>query len=382
MSGIWDLIGGAGSIAGGIVAADDMRELGTSAANQMGELAGTLQADSQFNGFGVQTGLGTTTVGPDGSMNLGVGQDMGLAGMGMDNMNAANAGYGQANAGFNQANQGLGANSTMNGTTSGGLNAMGQSQQGLGGYQSGMLGASQQAMQNSMMNTGAREQEIYNRGMAMQQPGLDAARAQQQAREHAMGRGGVRGSQYGGSAEDAAMARAQAQAQNQMSFQSMTQAQSEMMNQANMANSYGSQGLAASNAQQTYGNSVAGIGQNQQQINQNAFSQMGNIAANQGNMATAQGQLGVAQDASSWNAMNQQLNALQMGQGNASMAQTGQLTGAGYASQLGMGGIEAQINANVAANNLFGDMMQGGMGMIGGIGDSGGVRNWWDALWD
>jgi hypothetical protein len=252
--------------------------------------------------------------------------------------------------------------------------------------QSGMLSHAQQAANNAMgMDVGAREAEIYNRGMAMQQPGLDAQRAQQQAREHAMGRGGMRGSQYGGTAEDAATARAQAQAQNEMSYQSMAQAQSEMMNQANMSNMFGQQGMAASNAQQQYGTALAGIGQNETSMEQARYGMMtqnssaqANAAAQQAAAANNQIQSALAQQQGAYSDYDRQLAALQLGQGNASMAQTGQLTGAGYAAQLGMGGIEAEINANTAANNLFGDMYGAGMSAIGGIGDNGG--NWWEAL--
>jgi hypothetical protein len=105
---------------------------------------------------------------------------------------------------------------------------------------------------------------------------------------------------------------------------------------------------------------------------------MANAAAQQSNMATAQGNLGLGQQEASWDAMNQQMAAMQLAQGNASMAQTGQLTGAGYAAQLGLGGIEANLNANVAANNLYGEMFNSGMSAIGGIGDNGG--NWWQQL--
>jgi predicted negative regulator of RcsB-dependent stress response len=113
-------------------------------------------------------------------------------------------------------------------------------------------------------------------------------------------------------------------------------------------------------------------------MTQNSAAQA-NAAAQQGNMAANQIQSALAQQQGAYTGMNQQLAAMQLAQGNASMAQTGQLTGAGYAAQLGMGGIEAQINANVAANNLYGDMFGAGMSAIGGIGDNGG--NWWSSLW-
>jgi hypothetical protein len=58
---------------------------------------------------------------------------------------------------------------------------------------------------------------------------------------------------------------------------------------------------------------------------------------------------------------------MQVAQGNASMAQTGQLTGAGYGAQLGLGGIQAQVNADKAASELYGNLFGAGMNAISGI---------------
>ena len=124
-----------------------------------------------------------------------------------------------------------------------------------------------------------------------------------------MGRGGVMGSQFGGSGEDAAMARAQAQAQNAASFQAMGQSQQEMMNQA---------------------------------------------------------QLGAQSQQMAFMPYQQQLAALQLGQGFGNQAQTGQLTGTGYAGQLGLGGVQTAVNADKAASEMYGNIiaatMQGAQG--------------------
>lgn len=281
MAGLFSLLSGVGSAAAGYDIAKDMRKTGAQAARDMQALGQQLQSDTGFRGYGVQTGLGQSTINPDGSTNVGVGQDAGM---------------------------------------------MALQQQALqqGGQFGGYAG---QAAQNAMMGTAGREQDIYNRAMAMQQPGLDQQRAQQQAREFAMGRGGVRGSQFGGTAEDAAMARAQVQAQNDAAFASMDQAQTEMMNQGMLANQFGQ------------------LGQGYQSTGMNAFGQ-------------------------SFMPLQQQLNALQVGQGNANMAQTGQLTGAGYNAQLGLGGLQSQINADMAAGQLYGDLFGAGMSAIGGLGST------------
>jgi hypothetical protein len=268
---LWQLLGGIGSIGTGMQLADDIRGVGETAAEDMGLLAQQLQGDTAFKGYGVTTGLGTSTVGADGTTNLGVGPDAGMA-----------------------------------------------------GASSGFMNASQQAMQNSMQDTAGREQDIYNRAMAMQQPGLDAQRAQHIAREQGMGRRGLMGSQFGGTGEDAAMARAQMQAMNEASFQSMGMAQNEMMNQGKLASQYG--------------------------------------------------QLGQGMFGSSFMPMQQQMAMLGLGGQNADRSQTGQLTGANLASQLGLGGIQAQVNAETTAADLYAKLFGSGMDAIGGMdfGDPGG----------
>ena len=269
MSGLWDTIQGVGAVAGGLAYADLISDRGQQYADQMGQLAATLQDDARFQGYGVTTGMGQSTVSPEGSVDVGVGPDQAMLGgsramMGMSNPYQQ---YGMQAAG----------------------NAMG-------------------------MDTAEREARIYDRAMAMQQPALDAQRAQQQAREYAMGRGGVRGSQFGGTAEDAAMARAQAQASNQAAFQAMGQAQQEMMNQGALASQFGQLG-------------------------------------------TQTGQLGLQQYQAAYTPFQQQLAAMQVANQAANMAQTGQLTGTGYGAQLGLGGIQTSVNADKAASELYGNLI-------------------------
>jgi hypothetical protein len=193
-----------------------------------------------------------------------------------------------------------------------------------GGQQ--MFGGAQTALQEALGPTATREQEIFDRAMAMQAPALDRAQAAQQAREFAMGRGGVRGSQFGGTAEDAAMARARTEASNTAAFQAMGQAQQEAMNRA----------------------------------------QMGNIA----------GQLGLQGYQQSFLPIQNQLMALQEGARAADMAQTGQLTGLGYEAQLGLGGLQSQINADLAAAQMYANLVGAGATALGGISGSGG------SIWD
>ena len=307
---------GMGAAAGGLLYASEITDRGQGYAGDMGTLAANLQDQSGFKGYGVKTGVGQSHFAADGSLDVGVGPDQGM-------ISAANQGALGGMDMMQQAGANMGANqgAYMNGSQQ----AMNDSIQNMGANQGAYMDASRQAMGNSMQNIAGREQDIYGRAMAMQQPMLDQQRAQMNAREYAQGRSGIRGSQFGGSGEDAAMARAQAQAQNNASFQAMGQAQQEMTNQANMASQYGQMGQGMNSA-------MGQMGQ--------GMGQMGQGMYNMGYMAP-----------------NYQLNALQAGAQGGNMAQTGQLTGTGYGAQLGLGGIQTSVNADKAASEMYGNIV-------------------------
>ena len=262
---LWDMLAGIGSIGAGISVANDIRGVGQDAATQMGDLATKLKADTAFKGYGVTSGLGTSSVNADGSTNLGVGPDQGFQTSAVNAMLSADA-----------------------------------------------------ARNNAMADRGLREQEIFNSAMAMQQPMLDQQAGQHRAMEAATGRRGVMGSAFGGTGEDAAMARAQAQAMNQASFQAMNQAETEMMNQANMSN---------------------------------MFNQMANQNYQQ-----------------SFTPMQMQMQLMGLGGQNADRYQTGQITGANHAAQLGLGGIQAQINAETTAADMYSKLLGAGLSSMTNIG--------------
>ena len=251
--------------------ASNIEDRGQFISDSLNTLGTSLADNSKFQGYGVTSALGSTNVGTDGSVSFGVGPNSTMQ---------------------NQAN--------------------------------GMMGASMQAMNNAMQPTVGREQDIYSRMMAMQNPELNRAQAAQQAREYAMGRGGVRGSQFGGTAEDAAMARARAEASNQASLTAMQQALAEQQQQAGMAANFG--------------------------------------------------QLGQGQYQTSFLPMNQQLALLQLAGADADRAQTGQLTGQGYLGQMGTAGYQTQINALKSASELRGNIIDSILdnagaegGLFGGI---------------
>jgi hypothetical protein len=350
---LFDLLAGAGSAAAGYQMAEDIRQTGREGAAQIQELGRQLQDQAAFRGYGVQTGLGRSTISPTGSLDVGVGPQQAM-------LQAGQSMFGGAGAGFDAAGQAL-QQAMTNPAYAQALAAMQAGQAGLAGQQAGALGASQQAMQQAMMDTAGREQQVFERAMALQEPGLQRAQAAQQAREFAMGRGGLRGSQFGGTAEDAAMARARAEATNQAAFQAMGQAQQEAMNRSNMAAQFGQLGTQAGQLQGQLGTNLGQLGLQQAQLGQQGAGMLADIAQ-------AGGQLGLQGYTTAFTPLQQQLNALQVGQQAAEMAQTGQLTGAGYGAQLGLGGIQAQINAEKAASELFGNLFGAGMTAIGSIG--------------
>ena len=347
VQGLLGLASSVGQIGAGYAYSDLMSDRGQQYANQMGELGAQLQADSQFKTYGITP---TSAIG-------GATQD---AAMGA----AGNAGIAAGQASMNQAMGVLGNND--NALTGQATAGFGAGQQGLSGQQMGNYGAADMFRQQSMQGTAGREQDIYNRAMAMQQPALDAQRAQMNAREFAQGRSGIRGSQFGGTGEDAAMARAQAQAMNTAAFQSMGQAQAEQMQQANIANLYGQQGLGAAGLNANIGQMYGQLGTANQAGSLANAQAMGAIGANQG-------QLGLSQFDASFAGMDRATQAAQVANQQMQMAQTGQLTGAGYAAQLGLGGIQTAVNADKAGSELMGNILAAQINAAGNSqGESGG----------
>jgi len=205
-------------------------------------------------------------------------------------------------------------------------------------------GASNQAMQNSMMDTGQRETDVYNRIRAMQAPEEQRQMDTMNSGLFGSGRGGMTTEAYGGTPEQMAFGKAQAEARNAASLQAMGQAQNEMMNQGqlagqygNMAQGYGQQGLSALQA----GGQYQGL-QNQMgnQMFQNQYDPYKNLMA-QNQQAMAGGQM-----------VNQSGQAM-----------------SGLLSQLGLGGMTSEVNmANVQGDSLVGLLKMLGAGLGGAAG--------------
>ena len=361
MSG-WDsllpTLASVGSVYGAIDNASDIRDLGYGLQQNLENMGNQLASNTAFQGYGVTSGLGSTSVSGDGSINLGVGP------------NASHVGYGDANLSgsqnaFNQAMGGPGAGQSVmdwNAAAQGQMNAANGMQPGFGPYGQ----AQQQAMDASLADPSQRQSQIFDQLMAIQNPELDRQQAAQQAREYAMGRGGVRGSAYGGTAEDAAMAKARAQASNQAALSAMQQADSERSMYGQMASQYGQL------ANQNYQNQI-----NQQQNQMQSAAQLGQLAnsANQintdragmlGQLGAAMGQLGIDQNKMSYLPMQMQMDLLNLANNTGGMAQTGQLTGQDYLAQMLLGGTNANVNAQKVSSELMGNLYDSILDNLGG----------------
>ena len=263
LGSLFNAAGQIGSVYNALDYADKTADLGANMQTQLNTMGQQAATDSAFQGYGVTSSLGTSNVDTDGSVNLGVGQNQ----------------YHQSMANrFGDAS----------------MNMMGQ----------------------AMQDPYAAQQQLYNQMMAIQNPVLNQQQAQQQAREYAMGRGGIRGSAYGGTAEDAAMARARTQASNEAAFASRQQAMAEQMQSGKLAQAFGQMGLDAEKL--------------------------------------------------SYLPMNTQMALLELAGADADRAQTGQLTGTGYLTQLGVAGAEANLRAQNIANQTRASLYDSILDNMGG----------------
>ena len=249
-------VAGIGGIAGGLNAASNIRNMGHAQQEYLTNLGNTLNDSSAFQGYGVTSNLGTSNVGADGSVSgagFGPNQEMwnnGGAGNGMSMIQgAADTNGGQSAVDWNSAAQSY---ATQGNNINPNYGDFGQ--------------VARRAADLSMADPSQRQSQIFDQIMAIQNPELNRQQASQMAQEHAMGRGGVMGSQYGGTSGDAAMARARTQAGNEAAFQSMQQADAERKMFGDMASQYGQ----VSN--QNYANMS-----NQQSALNNAANQFGQI---------------------------------------------------------------------------------------------------------
>jgi hypothetical protein len=193
-------------------------------------------------------------------------------------------------------------------------------------------GFGQGFMTQAGMDTGAREQDIYDTIRAMQNPEEERQRMALEERLYNQGRSGVLSNMYGGTPEQLAMAKAQAEAQNQASLMAMQQGQAEQLQQANLGNMY------------------AGLGS-------------GLSAQDLTNRQNQQG-LGIQALGASYAPQNQMLTVQQGTDLYPQLNQRAQFEGAGLYGEANMGGIEALLGAGQGQANLLGTL---GSGLLSGI---------------
>ncbi|MHC4988537.1 MAG: hypothetical protein ACYTFX_08605 [Planctomycetota bacterium] len=190
-----------------------------------------------------------------------------------------------------------------------------------------MFGGAKDFLGQASADTGAREQDVYDRLMALQQPSLDRQSAEMRERLYNTGRTGVRSNAYGGSPEELAMAKAQSEAQNQASLMALQQAQSDQLQNYNIG-----QGMFASGYQP----------------------------------------------------YQQQMALLNAGLNNQQLAQRSQLDNASLWTQLGLGGLTADTNYANIGGNAFGNLISALLPAAGSLGDSftesGGFGGLWDTI--
>ena len=302
-----------GSIDGALNNPSDIRDLGYAQQQYLEGMGQNLNQNTAFQGYGVTSGTGDNQISGGVTVDPNTGQAMTNLGIGVN--------QDMYNNGQSNVQGGMAGISNYGGQTP--INYSPQTQQ---------------AMDMSLADPSQRQGEIFNQLMAMQNPMLDAQQAQQQAREHAMGRGGVMGSAYGGTAEDAAMAKARAQAANEASLGAMKQADAERTMFGQMGAAYG---------------------------------QLGNQAmATGGDLSAKLAQMGMDQQKMAYLPMQMQMELMGLGQANSSMQQTGQLTGQDYLAQLGLGGVNANINAQKVSSELMGNLYNSVLSNLGGASGS------------
>ena len=287
-----------------------------------------LDTNSQFKGYGITTGLGTTTSGLDANgvfqSSFGAGPDT----------NLSNQGNVYRTAGGQQ----LGNAANYYGNAAGMVNGV------------NYMDASNQAITNSMADPRLRQQQIYDQMMDIQNPELNRQQALQQAQEYQMGRGGIRGTQYGGTAEDAAMAKARLQSSNEAVMQAMSQADAERGMFGQLGQQYGT----------LYNQQTGNLAQ---------------IASGAGQLGDSRTQLGMEMEKLKYLPMDMQQKILQTMNNSLDQAQTGQLTGQGYLSQMLLGGMGNNTNLQKISSELRGNVYNAVLNNLGGATGSDGSQS-------
>jgi len=150
--------------------------------------------------------------------------------------------------------------------------------QGMQGIQDNMFGMGQDMLGRAGADPAMREQEIYDRMRAAQLPGEERQQGLMNERLYNTGRAGGLSDMYGGTGEQFAFEKARAEAQNQAMLGAMGQTQNELMNQYTMGSGMMGQGympMQQLQAQAGLGLNNAQLGQNSQLNAANQWTQLG-----------------------------------------------------------------------------------------------------------
>lgn len=215
--------------------------------------------------------------------------------------------------------------------------ALQQQLQSFGGQAFGMLGSPEQRAQEQASIIGmltqdpsqraSREQEMYNRLQAVQQPEQERARLQLEERLANQGRLGVRTAMFGGTPEQLTLEKAIAEQQAGSSLQAIEQARLEQ----------------ALGSEQT----LAGLGETRQRM-------------------SLFGDLGLQSLAGSYLPQQQLLNTLSPAVDLSNIAMAGQRQGAQLGTSLLEAGLTSQLGAETAASNLRQQQIQAISNLLGG----------------
>ena len=193
------------------------------------------------------------------------------------------------------------------------------------GYEQDMLGGGRNLLNRSMMDPMQREQQLYDRMREIQAPGERQNLQNMNQRMMSQGRTGMGSTEYGGSPEQMAYYKAMGQAQNEAMMGAMSQAQAEQLQQYNMGMGMSQEGFRPMD----YLYKQAGLGQNNQQLAQNAAQNQASLFA-----------------------------------------------------QLGLGGLSNKLNYSNLQTKMLGDLYGAGSNFMGGIGAGVDNSGGWGGLWD
>ncbi len=399
-------LGGALQAAGGYYAGQKGIEgayqtgvAGLDMAEQMGQRGSDA---AQFKPYGVTSNLANIQTDASGGTNIGLNQQqqrmqnqlMSGAQQQFGNVNAIDpsiaAQRGAMGGMFGQQLSQQGQPTGMEGITQAGLGGA-MSQFGAAGQpqdlqnlrtQYGNLAA--QAGQGLLTSPEQAQNSIYESIRATQRPEEERQNLRLQEQLAAQGRSGVRTSDYGGTPEQLAMAKAQAEAQNsaalqarQMGMQEQAQGLQRAQTLTGMTQNLAGMGSDLETAGIGRGATLAGVGMQGAQTGQGFDQQnLQNLMALQGadqgaaaaQQALQQGRLGMGTGMLGAGYMPQQqaLALAQLGQAGGQMAQRGQLAGAELQSQMGGRGLESYMQGGNMANLLQQQQLQGMMGSMFG----------------